>query len=133
MTTRRNAKDDKPRRTPVSGQRDILTVDGKEKGYSYRWVNDKDGRIEKFKDAGYEVVSHDVEVGQGAANKASTVGSVKSKGVGQGTTAILMRIKDEWYEEDQQSKQRDINEREASMMSPSRREGQYGNISIERK
>lgn len=116
------------KRTPVSGNRDILTVDGKEDGYEYRWVNDIDNRIQKFKDGGYELVEHDVTVGQSTVDSAQSVGTVKSKPVGKGTTSYLMRIKKEWHAEDQKAKQRSVAESEASLYE--REDGQYGNVQI---
>ena len=91
-------------RTPV-GQRNILTVKGKDPNFVYRVVNDKDDRIEQFKEAGYELVADEaVKVGDKRVNAATSIGSHKQLSVGQGTKAVVMRIRRDWYEEDQAAK-----------------------------
>jgi len=91
-------------RTPV-GQRNILTVKGQDPNYVYRIVNDVDDRIEHLREAGYESVQDDaVKVGDKRVNAASSLGSVKQLSVGQGTKAQVMRIRRDWYEEDQATK-----------------------------
>lgn len=99
----RKLKEQKRKRIPVSGNKDILTVEGKDDGFVYRWVNDTDeGRIATFKAAGYETVdAPDIEIGQADVKEASTLGKTVTKNVGQGTTAVLMRIDQKWYDEDQ--------------------------------
>ena len=132
MATRRNAEDKDFKRVPVSGNRDILNVKGQEEGFVYRWVNDQDDRITKFEAAGYEHVDHDVVIGTTSTKQASQVGKTVTKNVGKGTTAHLMRIKKEWYEEDQAAKQRSVNETEAAMKQQlnSGNDGTYGKVEI---
>lgn len=87
------------------GQRNIVTVKGKDPNYVYRVVNDKDDRIEQFKEAGYELVADEaVKVGDKRVNAATSIGSHKQLSVGQGTKAVVMRIRRDWYEEDQAAK-----------------------------
>lgn len=94
----------RPQRTPI-GTRNVLTVKGKDPNYEYRIVNDVDDRITQFQEAGYELVSEDsVQVGDKRVNAASSVGSAKHIAVGGGTKAFVMRIKKDWYEEDQARK-----------------------------
>lgn len=102
------------RRTPV-GARNVLTVGGKEPGYEYRIVNDEGDRVEQFKAAGYDVVSaSDVTVGDRRINKASAEGSAAQVSVGGGMKAVVMRIKQEWYAEDQNAKIANIASTEAA-------------------
>lgn len=115
------------KRVPVSGNRDILTVAGMEKGYKYRWVNEKDNRLQKFVDAGYEFVHHDGQIGQDRVDDAESIGPT-SKNVGRGVTSYLMRIQEDWYKEDQVAKQADIDAKESSLHS--RGDGQYGELKI---
>jgi hypothetical protein len=117
-------------RTPV-GSRNILTVKGKDPNYEYRIVNDVDDRIEQFKEAGYEIVSNssDVQVGDKRVNSASSEGSVKQMAVGQGTKAYLMKIKKDWFQEDQQAKQRRVDELEKATKEKARKASDYGDIS----
>jgi len=119
-------------RTPV-GSRNILTVKGKDPAYEYRIVNDVEDRITQFQDAGYEIVQSDtVDVGDKRAASGSSIGSVKQLSVGQGTKAFVMRIKKEWYEEDQRAKQRQIAETESAIKEPSLNGSDYGAVKVSR-
>ena len=94
----------RPRRVPI-GERNILTVVGKEPGYTYRIVNDTGDRISQFLDAGYELVdAKDVRVGDKRVNSATAEGTKAQVSVGNGLKAYVMRIKDEFYLEDQAAK-----------------------------
>lgn len=120
----------RPKRTPVSGNRDILTVSGKDENFEYRWVNDSGSRINQFKTAGYEVVTHDVVVGDNKVGAATAVGSVVDKPVGLGTTAVLMRIPKEFYEEDQKTIRDSNTETMAQMKQEAVSDGRYGKLDI---
>jgi hypothetical protein len=102
------------KRVPI-GYRNLLTVEGKEEDFEYRWVNDEDGRPERFEEVGYERVTHDVRVGDSVAGRASQLGSVVSRPVGGGKQAVLMRIPKEWYDEDQKAKQKRVEQSENAM------------------
>lgn len=118
-------------RTPV-GQRNILTVKGKDPNYEYRVVNDQDDRIAQFLDAGYELVENDShDVGDKRVSQGTSVGSKKEFSVGQGVKARLMRIKKEWYLEDQAKKQAFVNLQEASIKEKAL-DGNYGKLDITR-
>lgn len=127
----------RPTRTPVSGARNILTVVGKDPNYVYRWVNDNNAgmRIQMFKDGGWEVVSKDtdIKVGDKVVDQGSVVGSVTTRYVGQGTTAVLMRIPKEWYEEDQAKKQEELDALDAAMRDEGSAPGNYGSITIAKR
>lgn len=117
------------RRTPV-GVRNVLTVRGKDPDYEYRIVNDTGDRIEMFKDAGYEIVkASDVVIGDRRVNKASAEGSLAQVAVGGGDKAVVMRIKREWYEEDQARKQANVDASEAATKSDALK-GTYGKLEI---
>lgn len=118
----------RPNRTPL-GQRSRLTVKGKEAGFHYRIVNDEEGRIQDFMDAGYEIVAdNNVSVGDKRIANPTQEGSPIKVHVGGGKQAYLMRIKDEYYNEDQAAKQTSVNELEESMKANSKAD--YGNITI---
>lgn len=118
------------KRTPVGGHRNILTVANKDPNYVYRWVLDTPGRLEAFKEGGYEVVTKDMDVGDSTVDKASQLGSAVTmvRGV---STLVLMRIPKEWYDEDQAAKQEEIDALEATMKAPEAAD--YGKVSIGRK
>jgi hypothetical protein len=103
------------RRTPLN-VRNRLSIKSRDPAYHYRIVNVKDDRIEQFKEAGYEVAPAQ-QVGDKRVDQPSTLGSASEISVGQGMTAILMRQRKEFYEEDQATKQTQIDELESTMKS----------------
>lgn len=119
------------RRTPV-GARNVLSVQGKHPDYEYRIVNDEGDRVEQFKAGGYDVVSaSDVTVGDRRINAASAEGSAAQVSVGGGIKAVVMRIKKEWYAEDQEAKIASIAQTEATTQSEALK-GNYGKLEISR-
>jgi hypothetical protein len=119
------------KRVPVEGNnRNRLTVDGKDPGYEYRWVNDLDSRIELFKEGGWETVTHKVQVGDKRVGEPTQEASAVTKAVGKGTVAVLMRILKEWYDEDQLAKMDRIREVQAGIEQTPQRPGMYGKIKI---
>lgn len=127
----RKAANKRPERTPISGNRDILTVDGKDEEYVYRWMNDMDNRIQRALDGGYNFVTDDgKQVGtRQVDNPNSNVGSVVSKDVGKGVTSYLMALPRDLYEQDQAAKHSDIDSTEASLRK-SGQDGNYGSVKI---
>lgn len=93
----------RPIRIPL-GTRDILTAPQK-RGYVRRFVNDEGNRVEQYENAGYKVVREKVEVGDPVAGQETQLGSIVNPSVGAGKKAVLMEIKEEWYEADQKTKQ----------------------------
>lgn len=125
------AKQERARRTPVAGARDILTVYDKDPNYVYRWVRNDEGRTEWFKQRGYEVVTKAHKVGEKAVDSGSQLGSAVTKFGGGNVTLILMRIPKEWFDEDQAAKEASIAAVEATMKTPG--EGGYGSLKLTRK
>ena len=118
-------------RTPV-GTRNILTVAGKDPGYVYRVINDSGDRVQEFMDAGYELVdASSVRVGDKRVNAAAAEGSKAQLSVGQGQKAYVVRIKREWYEEDQAAKQVHVNKLEEATKAKAL-DGTYGKLEISR-
>lgn len=103
------------KRVPMH-QRQPLSVMNRDPNFEYRVVNDKPGRIDRFKLAGW-VVDEDTTVGDKIAGKASGMGSVTTAPVGGGTTGVIMKIPKELYAEDQAYKQRKVDSTEESMLS----------------
>jgi hypothetical protein len=118
------------KRIPVSGNRDILTVEGKEEGYEYRWILNLGNRIEKFKRGGWEVVTHEVIVGDARAATPTSLGTATIAASGD-RELILMRIPSQYYKEDQDSKEAELLALEESMGKNV--DGRYGEINISRK
>jgi hypothetical protein len=119
----------RPKRTPV-GSRNVLSVVGKEDGYVYRFVNDSGDRVAQYLEAGYEMVpASAVRVGDKRVNNPTPEGSNAQVSVGHGQKGFLMRIKDEWYKEDQAAKQAHVNELEQAIKNISGK-ADFGNVSI---
>ena len=125
-------------RVPVSGNRDILTVDGKDPSFEYRWILDssEDGqRVMKFNKAWWDLVLSDDgqhSVGQDMVYKSANVGSIIRSPAGSGKFYYLMRIPKELYAQDQAAKAKEIAEVEKTITQTDSDNGQYGNIEISR-
>jgi hypothetical protein len=95
-------------------------------------VNDVDDRVAQFVEGGYELVNdNSTDVGDKRVSQGTTVGSKKIFSVGQGTKGYLMRIKREWYDEDQAAKQGFVNQQEASIKEKAL-DGNYGKLEVTR-
>lgn len=106
------------KRTRVSlYERGPLYIDPKYKrsGFVCRWVNDKDGNLEKFMDLGYTSVKRHVEVGDEVASNTHPLGGVVTKNVGGGLIAVLMEIPVEIYKSIQNEKEQMNRDYESSI------------------
>lgn len=124
---------ERPKRTPLAG-RNRLAVKDKDPNFVYRYVNanlenDPD-RIERMKEAGYELVprSQAGSLGDNKVDNSSAIGSTASISVGQGIRAVLMRQRKEWYEEDQQAKQAEVDAVEKTIQGGSKSD--YGAVEL---
>jgi hypothetical protein len=132
-------RSEKPKRTRVSGFRDILTVEGKDPGYVYRWVcdsNETGQRIRRFLNGGYDFARAEqgLEVGENNVFESSNMGSIVRTPAGQGDFLYLMRIDKETYDEDQKVKQEEIRETERQLQRDTGKtpgnDGLYGSVTI---
>lgn len=137
MARPKSKPDEKGRKTrvPFGNFRSKLQVTEGIKGYVLRWFNDQDGRIEQAVDGGYEFVSPDEVsgIGQGELHQEnSDVNARVSKIVSRGATnpirAYLMKIKKEWYDEDQRAK-----EGRNQMIDDALRRGEPGGNVVDRQ
>ena len=103
----------RPRRTPI-GRRNRLTVENRDPAYHYRIVNDVDGRVQDLLDQDYEIVL-DAKVGDKRVDDISSLGSAKQISVGKGIKAFVMKKRKDWFKDDQDLKQKEIDDLEASM------------------
>ena len=126
----------RPKRVPVGAARDILTVQGQDPNYVYRWVLDdpkRPGRLQRFKDGGYEVVTDTHEGGMNTVDRGKKLGSAITRPDG-GSTLVLMRILKEWYDEDQALKAEKIASLEESMLVDEETgDGRYGKMTIHQR
>ena len=124
------AKAQRPHRTPLAN-RSVLGIKGKEPGYVYRIVNDTGVRIASFQEQGYEIVTDSsITIGDRRVGKASADGSPVQVAVGNGIDGYLMRIKEEYYKEDQAYKEQKLSELEQSMRKEAKDISDYGNLKI---
>lgn len=120
---------ERKKRTPV-GMRNKLTVDGKDPNFVYRIVNDAPGRIDDFKDAGWEICSaSEVRVGDRRVNETTPEGALAEVNVnsGDGARAYVMKVKREWAEEDLAERER-INVQAEEALRPNASNGHYGKL-----
>lgn len=120
------------KRSSIGGPRNVLKLTGTEPGYQYRVVNDLGDRVDSLKELGYEIVDDpNVRVGDARAGKARQVGTAVEASVGQGMKAVVMRIREEWYNEDQAEKQAQVRADEDSMYQRAKREeSDYGSLKV---
>ena len=118
------------KRASINGTRNVLTVSGKDPNYEYRVVNDTGDRVAMMQERGYEVVTDkSVTVGERRIANPTQEGSPVQASVGGGTKAYVMRIRKDWYDEDQQAKAAQVAETEAAMKRDAK-EGMYGKLEI---
>lgn len=119
----------RPKRIPVSGNRDLITVQGKDPDFNYRIVKEKPGRVDKFQAAGYEMVTHAVEIGS-TGERDTSLGTPVRINLGRGDTGYLMRQPKEYFDEDQAAKEMELRSREESLIQ--NKQDTYGKIEINR-
>lgn len=109
-----------------------LAVRGKEAGFHYRFVNDVDDNVQSFREGGYEVVQDkDVSIGDKRVDIPTAEGGVRAVSVGGGMKSVLMRIPQEWYDEDQVEKEVALREQESAIKKDAL-DGNYGKLVITR-
>ena len=112
------------RRGVFNGTNLKLEVNGEIPGYKLHWMNDYPGRIAKAQETGWEFVARqevELPVSTKALDPNTDLGEKVRLVVGQGEKseplyAYLMKIKQEWFEEDQHDMQQAISDRERAMI-----------------
>lgn len=128
----------RPQRVPLAEQRNKLTVSGLDaNNFYYRWVNDRDDRLQRFLNAGYVFVEKSEIEGVGDPTVESSKGTDSRvvKSVGGPLKAYLMKIEKTLHADDQKMKQREIDETERAMRTLGKRhsanqQADYGKIKI---
>lgn len=120
----------RPERIPLDGSRTRLALDEDklDPAYHYKWVNDVDDRIMRYKNAYYEHVSGEegLTIGQRSIDSSTgELASVVSRDGGKGITVYLMKIPVEFYNEDKAAKE-ELTERRADAFKQSLNSGQEG-------
>ena len=121
---------ERPKRIPITGFRNKLTVEGQEPGFHYCWV--RDDLVSRHERAEYEFVTHDVIVGDAAI---TAVGGKVAVPGGNGVTLFLMRVPQELYDADMKELRDDVDEKEVDMYRSlnSGIDGQYGKVELDVK
>lgn len=128
--SRESVKSARVARKPLTQRGPQAIAGDKDANFVYRFVNDTGSRIANFQAAGYELVtSDDLTVGDNRVSDASDLGSAKRVISNDGTTSYLMKIKKEWYDEDQATKSAALAEQEAAMKQDAVN-GMYGKLNI---
>lgn len=121
-----NKKAKRKERRPFGSMRQKLQLDKPIPGYRTYWFNDIDTRIIEAEEAGYEFVyQHEIErVGEAdvtpdqldQGKKVTKVVGTTETGAPQ--VAFLMKIRQEWYEEDKAEKARKLSDMEQALKQP---------------
>jgi len=102
--------------------------------YYYRVVVDKNNRVYKLQQRGYEIVKQDGKIVMGDANPAEVGDAITTTCDDKdGTKAILMRIRREWKEEDDAFRQNQVAKSEQALFRTLKDEGQYGEVQVEKQ
>ena len=120
-----SARPDRSERKRVPMHKRNLISFNTDPDYSYRLFNDKDGRLQRALEGGWELVESEANIGDPMVGKAKKLGKHVSMPVGNDTMGYLMRIKKEWYEDDQKEKQKLVDATE-SAMKPNKARNEYG-------
>jgi hypothetical protein len=127
----------RPDRVPVyEANRNKITVEGLDhENFQYRWVNDKEDRLDVFLKAQWEFVpKKGLKAGDGGIDLSSRTTSAMSKGMGGGVVAYLMCIpKDIWLMDQARKEKEDIAALEAEMRRHAQSASDYGRLTINSK
>jgi len=94
-------------RVPFGSRRTKLQLSAKDAkaladaGWTCRWVSDKDGRIEQAIDGGYVHVAPEEARSVGSTDLNDKVSKIVSRGTDEPIRGFLMKIKTEYFKEDQ--------------------------------
>jgi len=112
MTETVRAPRGRPNRREAAGFRNRLAISGQDPSFVYRIVNDSDGRVAYFENLGYELCKHDEikVVGKRQTQPDAKEGQLAVISVGGGQKAYVMKIRKDWYDEDQAEKRGMIDE-----------------------
>jgi len=111
-------------RIPPGQPRLKLTVEGlkgNERGY---WA--KPEQFDELQDGGYQFVAKEnVAIGSDKEGNTDLGSLVSRSGGSDGSRLYLMKIRKDWYEENQRAKQKEITSNELGMLNPDNNETNY--------
>ena len=123
-------RSERPQRVPINGLRDKLSITGQDPEFHYVIVNDYN--VDTYALGGYEFVTHDVKIGDCHINAAAMEGGKVSLPVGNGVIGFVIRIPNEYYEEDRREEQADLDDKDKALHQTlnSKGDGRYGQVDI---
>jgi len=135
-TDRPQRNEKRRERVPLGVPRRKLAWKDQDEDYVYRVIHNrpnKPNRVNEALKAGYEFVKDDRHLGDedvsnemGASIDSRVTAIVGTGEKGEAMTGYLMRIKREWYEEDQAKKQEIVNKREEAILTGIDEKGRPG-------
>lgn len=120
----------KSNRVPINAA-NKLSFEGTDPDYHYRVVVDRPGRLQMFLKAGYEFCSEEIRVTDGGIAETTSLDSRVSLDTGGGEKGYLMRIRKEFYDEDQAAKIERIKSTERQMQRQPTRDNPYKGLTDE--
>lgn len=121
------------RRQPLA-IRQRIAVRNMDPEFAYRVVMDRDNRVEDLVDQGYEVVPQDkvIRGGDKRVDDASALGSASSMSLGRnGDRGVVMKIRKDWYIEDQAAKAIRADQLEKTMKNDVKQASDYGSFTMD--
>lgn len=119
----------RPKRIPIHGEHNKLTIEPQEAGYHYIWVNDD--KVGKYERAGYEFVTHDCTIGDTHVNHATSMATGRvTIPMGNGVIGVAMRCANEIYQAELDAIHTKVDELEKGMHKglQSKTDGRYGKV-----
>ena len=121
------------RRQPVGTRERIRIRVPQEDGYVYRLANkanDGGDRVENLLDLGYEIVPEVKRENDRRVDDASPLSAASGINLGNGDRGVMMRIKREYWEEDQLAKHAKQESLEQTMKDSVKQAADYGGFSV---
>lgn len=115
-------------RTNIGQGRMILEVKGKEAGFHYAWI--PEDMVHERTENGFEHVRHPVQVGGRRIDVSQMQGSFVTRNLGRGLIGYLMRIPQEFYDEDMELEAQRVDEQERARVRDISSDGLSGTIKV---
>ena len=145
LVNRADELNERPGRPNIGGRKNFIPkIEGLDPNYVYRFIKDKSTeivdkegkvtfrpgqRVMELEGVGWQFVkSNEVKIAETTAYETMNLGSIIRIPGGLDEYLYLMKIRREWYEEDQENKKKQILETERELGSFSEQQGGYGSV-----
>lgn len=115
-------------RIPLTGLRTKLELRGEEPGFHYVFM--LEDNVDAALDGGYEFVTHPIKIGNRQIDAGQGIGAKHQVNGGGGRTLYLMRIPEEFFNEDQESIQKEVDASEEQLYHQMNSDGLSGTLQI---